>query len=179
LESDTGLFKAGDGVTALSGLAHLPGGGGDTSGLLPIADPTGVTIETADNPITGSGTIDVLTFPADTPVLAVKLEGDAFPRLIINVDPGDYTAIALGDGTVDPLGDDGAHIGINNDSGDPANDTDLVLEARVGNKIEMSSPVLFAGVATFPAGVVIVDQSDGHTYSIISTAGVLSTVQVD
>jgi hypothetical protein len=64
----------------------------------------------------------------------------------------------------------------------------LAAEALLAPK---ASPT-FAGTVHLPAtaivadqtfdagthGPVIVDQSDGHTYRIISTAGVLSTVQV-
>lgn len=84
--------------------------GGDTSGLLPIADPTGVTIETAPNTIKGSGTYDVITFPADTVALAFKLEGDDFPRVVFPADPNDYGALFMGDGTYDPLGSGPAGI---------------------------------------------------------------------
>lgn len=86
------------------GTADSLSGGGDTSGLLPIADPTGVTSDdTYANEVKGSGTIAVAVFPADATVIAVKIEGDEHPRFMINVDPTDWGAIFLGDGTSDPM----------------------------------------------------------------------------
>jgi hypothetical protein len=84
--------------------------GGGTADALPIADPTGVTTETAANSIKGSGTYNVVTFPADSVAVAWKLEGDAFPRLVMPVDPNDYGALFMGDGTTDPLGSSGAGL---------------------------------------------------------------------
>jgi hypothetical protein len=88
-----------------------PAGGGSGSDI-PIADPSGVTVDTTtyDNPITGSGKLTTLVFPRTTAAIAFALEGDAFPRWIFSSDPvGDD--ITLGDGTHGSDDGKGAFIG--------------------------------------------------------------------
>lgn len=67
-----------------------------------LASATPFTVETAPDPILGgSAVMQVLVFPVGgPPVLAFKLEGDVFPRLLIasNLLDGIY----WGDGTFDP-----------------------------------------------------------------------------
>lgn len=78
-------------------------GGSVTPGtVLPVADPAGVTVDTTtyDNTVTGVGKLTTLVLPQDTVVLAIAIEGDAFPRWLIESDPQD--GMQLGDGTYDP-----------------------------------------------------------------------------
>lgn len=76
-----------------------------SSGTIPVpAADTGYVLDTTtyDNPITGSGKMTVAVFPVDTVLCAVALNGDAFPRLIIAIDPTDFASIMLGNGTANP-----------------------------------------------------------------------------
>jgi hypothetical protein len=83
------------------------GGGGAPGTVLPVADGVGgVTVDTTtyDDTITGSGKLTTLVFPAaDTgqALLAVAIEGDAFPRILWASDPA--YGLSLGDGTFDPV----------------------------------------------------------------------------
>jgi hypothetical protein len=173
-----------DGSTVLPGPLSIAGGPA-TGPMLPIADPTGVTIETADNPVTGEGTIDVLTFPADTPVLAVKLEGDAFARTLILADPTGSGGIFLGDGSNDmwASGNNGYITGgpASLELGANTPDYEGGVRINLSEAIRLNGPVqirLDGSDLTFDRasiGPVLVDQSDGHTYRLICTAGVLST----
>lgn len=166
-ESDTGTRYVGDDVTPFGSLTPLPGGGDS----LPIADPTGVTDGTADNTIKGSGTYAWKKFPADTAVMAWGLEGDDFPRVVFGADPTDYGVVLVGDGTVDPASGDGSGISLSSGV--------LIFTSPSG--IRLSSATEIGGDATFATshGPVIRDQSDGHTYRLISTNGVASLDQVD
>lgn len=126
-ESDTGRVKIGDGTTAWTSLAYFvgddrleqlvglataaeaiamsAGGGGGSS--VPVADAAGVTIDDVTNPF-GDGaspTAKVMTFPNDTLAVGWRLEGDAFPRVMILADPID--GWYFGDGTKDPFNDAG------------------------------------------------------------------------
>jgi hypothetical protein len=138
-------------------------GGPATGPMLPIADPTGVTIETADNTVTGSGTIDVLTFPADTPAFAIKVAGDAFPRWMFLSDSTD--GLYFGDGTSDPYSGSGATIGTDG--------TRLLLNGTGG--VKTNGDLTFNATG---AGPIINDASDGHTYRLICTNGVFSAEEV-
>lgn len=117
---------------------------------VPLADPAGVTIETAPNAVKGSGTITVVTVPADTTVLAVKLAGDDFPRFKINANPTDFGFISLSDGTVDP------------DSGDPDHTAELYFDAAttppsiqlLQAQLQVFNGVKFSGFAVHANGDV-------------------------
>ena len=79
------------------------GGGGPAAGTyLPVADGTGVTVDTTTyaNPIRGSGTLTTLVFPINTALLAFAVTGDAHPRAILASDPTD--GWYFGNGTQDP-----------------------------------------------------------------------------
>jgi hypothetical protein len=81
------------------------GGGGPASGsYLPVADKTGVTVDTTtyDNGIKGSGKYTTLIFPAasETGMIAVATSGDAFPSYVIGSQT--YDGILIGDGAHDP-----------------------------------------------------------------------------
>lgn len=141
-------------------------GGGDTSGLLPIADPTGVTSETSPNTIKGSGTIGVVTVPADTTVFAVKLEGDDYARIVINADPTDWGAILLGDGTFDPL-TGGANIYYAAEG--------LWLSSGGSKAVNFNSDIAWPSGG---GGPVLQDNGDGLFYRATLASGVLTWVLV-
>lgn len=88
------------------------GGSGGSQPSVPIAASSG-TIDTTtyDNPVTGSGKIATLVFPANTAAFAIALEGDAFPRWCFAADPVNDD-LTIGDGTFAPDGGDGAFMGI-------------------------------------------------------------------
>lgn len=77
-----------------------PGGGG--GGGVPVADETGIVVDstTYDNTISGVGKLKTLVFPSDTGALAIALAGDAFPRWLFASDAAD--GFFMGDGTFDP-----------------------------------------------------------------------------
>jgi len=75
--------------------AEEDGGGGDGGASMAA---TAFSVDTTPNTVTGEGDITVLTFPADTPVLALKLDGDDFPRWLLTSNG----TVWLADGTVDP-----------------------------------------------------------------------------
>lgn len=84
------------------------GGSVPDGSVLPVADTTGVTLDTTtyDNPVTGGpDKLAVLVFP-DTGgnaqvMLGVAIEGDAFPRQLYFANPSSDGA-DFGDGTADP-----------------------------------------------------------------------------
>lgn len=89
--------------------ASSHGGGGNTTAqvvasgqVLPVADPTGVAVDTTTyaNSVRGSGHYTTLVFPADEAALAIAVTGDAFPRLVLTSDTTD--GLYLGNGTFDP-----------------------------------------------------------------------------
>jgi hypothetical protein len=86
------------------------GGGGNTTAqvaasgkVLPVADATGVTVDTTtyDDTIKGSGKLTTLVFPAAQGAVAFAIAGDAFPRWLLASD--DTYGILFGDGTSDPV----------------------------------------------------------------------------
>lgn len=81
--------------------APFTGSGGEG---LPVADAAGMTVDTTtyDNPITGDGKVTTLVFAADTTVLALAIEGDAYPRVLFGADPDGYGVVMFGDGTINP-----------------------------------------------------------------------------
>lgn len=71
-----------------------------TTVAIPIAEAAGVADSTTyDNPV-DAGKMNVVVTPSDQVVLAMAIEGDAFPRLIWLTDPVD--GMYIGDGTFDP-----------------------------------------------------------------------------
>lgn len=96
-------------ITRIAG-NNLDGGGGVTPGtVLPVATPTGATVDdsTYDNTLTGSGKFTTLIVPVEeTAILAVAVDGDDFPRWVIDANAGG--GIFMGDGTADPI--NGANI---------------------------------------------------------------------
>lgn len=87
----------------------ISGGVGNTTAqdvasgkLLPVADATGVTVDTTtyNDTIKGSGKLTTLVFPASQGALAIALAGDAFPRWVMDADASDF-GITFGDGTFD------------------------------------------------------------------------------
>jgi hypothetical protein len=85
------------------------GGGGNTTAqvvasgkVLPVADATGVTVDTTtyDNTITSVGKFTTLVFPVDDGVFAVAVTGDVFPRWVQAVEE-----LYFGSGTADPVSD--------------------------------------------------------------------------
>ncbi len=64
---------------------------------------TDFTVETIPDPIKGNdSTMTCLVFPQNQTALAIKVEGDAFPRWILASDS--VEGLYLGDGTTDPSG---------------------------------------------------------------------------
>jgi hypothetical protein len=85
------------------------GGGGNTTAqvvasgkVLPVAAPTGVTVDTTtyNDTIKGSGKLTTLVFPAEQGALAIARAGDAYPRYVFSSDAAGF-GICLGDGTID------------------------------------------------------------------------------
>lgn len=121
--------------------------------LLPA---TPFTVETADNPWDEGGTINVLTFPNTGAVLAVKIEGDDFPRLLWG--PGLGTMLFVGDGTANPeAAGAGGTIGfaVTNDDSIPAVSTSALVVNDVQDnwgdqifQVAGAGPVLIAPDAT-------------------------------
>lgn len=155
-------------------------GGIPQVGAAPFAFPlpAGATIEDQANTVTSSGTYPVITVPADTPLLAFKLAGDAYPRLAITADPGNFAALNLGDGTSDPFA--GVSIGLTSNTGDPAADLNLALNAPPDNHIALNRLVYSREIRilTGSEGLVLTDRSDGHTYRLKVDGGVLGVEQV-
>jgi hypothetical protein len=84
------------------------GAGGNTTAqvvasgkVLPVADATGVTVDTTtySDFIRGGGAkLTTLVLPSDGGTLAIALAGDAFPRWVLGGDPTNY-GLLFGDGT--------------------------------------------------------------------------------
>src|SRR5258708_7083036 len=76
-----------------------------TGEVLPVADPTGVTVDTttyADSIAGGGAKLTTLVFPVTGQgALAYALLGDAFPRIVFPSDPTD-AMLVMGDGTFNP-----------------------------------------------------------------------------
>jgi hypothetical protein len=91
---------------------RIPAGGGGSGNttaqvvasgkVLPVADATGVTVDTTtySNPVEGADKLTVLMFPLDTALVAWAIAGDAHPRAILACDTAD--GWYFGDGTYDP-----------------------------------------------------------------------------
>jgi hypothetical protein len=96
-------FVDDNGVTRL--LAEIHPDPQPTSGtLLPVADATGVTVDTTtySDPFHLSAKLTTLVFPAEVSprsALAIAIAGDAFPRWVMNADGS--TGLYFGDGTFD------------------------------------------------------------------------------
>lgn len=178
------------------------GSGGGTQNAFPIANAAGVTIATLTDPV-GAGMMRVVTLPGDQTAIAWQLAGDLFPRIIWPSDTTDGV-FYVGDGTFDPY-DAGAGLAYNNGLGFFVNgDNQQIVFAGTETSAFVSTipnfavtaagdvtaqGVIFAGAsmdidngdATFHAadtGPVVPDSTDGHTYRIITTAGVVGTEQV-
>lgn len=103
----------GNALKALDEVIEAVNNGGSSNALI---SATPFTTETMANPIS-DGSMTVMVAPVDNPILAVALEGDAYPRLIINADPTDFEGLAMGDGTVNPVTGEGGYIGYNSGQG--------------------------------------------------------------
>lgn len=89
---------------------------------IPAATP--FTTETVPDPVVGGdATMTCLVFPTFQAALSIKLEGDAFPRLLLAADPMD--GIYMGDGTSDPYNNGGFHF--KTVSGNPAIGYDTLI----------------------------------------------------
>lgn len=91
-------FVDDSGETRLAGFLVPEPGGSQPS----IPQATDGTIDDSTYPSFGR----VLVVPADQNVIAIAIEGDAYPRVLITSDPSD--GIYLGDGTANPFS--GANI---------------------------------------------------------------------
>lgn len=131
--------------------------GGSQSGASVAATP--FTTETMANPI-GDGDISVLVFPAEgSAVLAVKVDGDAFPRWLLMA--GNESGLYIGDGTIDVT--QGANIW--------GHGADLHLGGR-GNVVP-DTDVIFDGVGP------VLTAPDTSTHRIkVANDGSLSTEPV-
>jgi hypothetical protein len=195
LESDTGLFKAGDGVTALSGLAHLPGGGGGGGGSFPDftgdGSPEGVQTATTGKSYVDS-TNGALYFKAltdgdhaNTGWVQLGFAADGGPVLIAGSGVGSNGGANLTDMLAWGNSYNGLYYKTTGTDGEqkvqiwlgPGGAFETVFAAD-GTTTLPGALTVTGDVTATSGGPVITDQSDGHTYRIISTAGVLSTVQV-
>jgi hypothetical protein len=81
------------------------GGGGSTpdGSVLPNATPTGATLDTTsyDDPANPGTKLATLVLPTNAPILAVAIEGDAFPRWVMYADA--TLGLFMGDGSYDPF----------------------------------------------------------------------------
>lgn len=164
-------------IATVSELVDSVNGG---SGIVPVpAADVGYTLDTTtyNNIVKGSGKMAVAVFPADTTVVAIALEGDAFPRLLINADPGDFGSICFGDGTSDPTtgyiglfsgkltvgSPDGNSIDIGN------NLIHLIApDVRVQSKISASSGL---SIESISGGIDIVADAAGSSVSFEADSG--------
>lgn len=80
--------------------AQAPSGGGG-GGVLPGVEADGE--DSQANPFGDPGTYEWATYDEDATVMAWGLTGDAFPRVVVRVDPTNYQVLNFGDGTYDPL----------------------------------------------------------------------------
>jgi hypothetical protein len=151
-------------VPVISGV----GGSGTTTAqvvasgkVLPVADATGVTVDTTtyDDNIKGSGKLTTLVFPADQGALAIAITGDAFPRLILGADATSY-GLLMGDGVIDPTGNHGLASFFSSTVG--------------GFLVGAVSRLRLTQGASSPSGAVRLDQVS-PTFSV--TSGALSTQQ--
>lgn len=83
--------------------------------VLPVADATGVTVDTTtyDDNVKGSGKMTTLVFPVEQSALAIAIAGDLFPRWVLSSDARDY-GLLLSDGTYDPT-TAGGYINVTSD----------------------------------------------------------------
>lgn len=106
---------------ALIGDQPAPEGGGSLPGTdVPVAAGLGVAsvdTTTYDNTITGSGKFTTLVLPVDNAVMAIAIEGDAFPRWVMDSDPFNL-GLQWGDGTVPLDGSAGAILDLDGSNGD-------------------------------------------------------------
>ena len=82
----------------------------DLAAKIPIADTTGVVIDTTSYPntFTNVGNLVTVVFPSGTGAIAFAQTGDAHPRLVMLDNPQDGTYWS--DGTVDPVQNGAAWI---------------------------------------------------------------------
>jgi hypothetical protein len=120
-------------------------GSGD---VIPVATDGGSETEYADTVI-GSGEARTVVLPAGGSVLAVAIEGAAFPCLLIAFDPTDSGTpyIVFNDGTTDPW-TDGAFLGKASPVG---------IGLPVGLSLSAGNIVLDSGTIYMNAGLPTVD----------------------
>jgi hypothetical protein len=80
----------------------------ESGDVIPVANAGSLETEYAD-PVFGSGTIRTVVLPTGGSVLAVALEGDAQPKILLALDPTDngIPYIIFSDGTLDPWNNGG------------------------------------------------------------------------
>jgi hypothetical protein len=143
------------------------GGGGNTTAqvvasgkVLPVAAPTGVTVDTTtyDDTIKGSGKLTTLVFPADQGALAIAIAGDPFPRWLFPADA--HNGLYFGDGSFDPT----------------ASGTGIVASAVAGGPmlIQGNGRVVIGNATDVNHAVAMRQVSTRFTI----TAGALPTVQL-
>lgn len=157
---------------------------------LPIGTMAGTAVVVAPNPLPGaSGDIQILEYPEATigqAILAARPAGTT--DLTFFMATGPAPAIGISD-TSDPLNPAVAEITLINGnmaifaSGAIQFLTDQGVGIQVASlgdtSIDSTLAISCDGVYQDSQwGPVIVDQTNGHTYRIVSTAGVLSTVMV-
>ena len=143
------------------------GGGGPAAGTyLPVADHTGVTVDTSSyaNGYTGVGNYTTLVFPQETGTLAIAITGDAHPRWILPADPND--GLVAGNGTVDPVPSGAGFGAAANGDGSlaafvaggtglafkvGAKDTNAGTIVQAGNGIKVSGAAIISSGANAPA----------------------------
>jgi len=150
------------------------GGGGNTTAqvvasgkVLPVAAPTGVTVNTTtyNDTVKGSGKLTTLVFPSEQGAFALALAGDAFPRMVIGTDPTDVGILGFGDGTADVFSS--AFLGINGSGG-------FTFSSPGGSANQFGQP-LNVSAATGPFGAPRLAQLSP---SLTITSGALPTVQL-
>lgn len=148
---------------------QAPAGRGATAtGFVPIADAAGFVDQDTNPGFPGSAQISVVTLPADAPAIAVKLAGDAFPRLVIMADSAN--GIYLGNGA-DSLSTTFANISMDSNGLLSVGVAGFAPGIRlVGGDVEVASgDVRFN---TSGIGPVVTDSVTGTRYRVGMASGV-------
>lgn len=150
-------------------------GGSVPGSVLPVAEASPATVDstTYDNTLTGVGKLTTLVFPGtDAALLAVAMEGDDFPRWLIDASaPG---GIYAGDGTSDPVNGANLYVagagiwGAGHVEAQAASAAQVPKLAQVSPKYTVTSGGLSGVTCASGTGRQISTASDVETYTIIT-----------
>lgn len=165
--TDNQELVAADHIEAHNALAAAANAGGGDPQALHASSP--FTVVQMPDPVAGTGTMDVIVFPAATSArLALAAEGAAFPWMVMGADWED--GVYFGDGTYDPYNDGGANL---YDLGTPKG-VGLIGELHVRGDVAVAQGSDYR-VADKASGVVLLSP-DNTAYRIkVANDGTLST----